>query len=636
MLRGIQNATRNWLGRLITGIVLGMIAISFAVWGIGDIFRGFGRSTLAKIGDTEIGVEQFRQSYNDRLQQLIRQVGRPIPADQARALGLHRQLLGQMLAEAAMDENVRKLGLNLSNEAIAEHIRNDPVFRGLSGQFDPARFEAVIRQAGYSESRYVADQRKVMLRQQLIRALTADLAAPAAAVEAQDRYQNELRAVDYLVLGPAQAGDIAEPSPEELSRFFEERKTAFRAPEFRKVDTIRLSPEELAKTTVVTDEEVKKAFEADRATFSTPERREVQQIVYPNESEAAAAVQKLAAGASFAQLAAERNLNESDFNLGLVTRAQILDPAIAQAAFSLAAGEVSAPVKGRFGSVLLRVGKIEPGHERTLEEVAPALKRTIALERARREVRTQYDKIEDERGAGAALADIAKKLGLSVRTIDAIDRSGRAPDGNPVPDLPSLPNLFGGIFSADVGIENDPVTLADGAGYLWYEVMAITPSRERPLEEVRERVVERWRSDQVAARLKEKAKAAADKLKTASISEVAGEFGVSPQFVAGLRRDRTQGGFPASALGAVFQTPKDSVGTAEGEGAAQWIVFRVSGVTAPALDMTTADAKRVQAALLEAYSDDLLVQYISHIQTELGASINESALEQVIGGGSVN
>ncbi len=234
MLRGMHAATRNWLGRLVTGLILGMIAISFAVWGIGDIFRGFGQSTVAKIGSTEIGLEQFRQNYNDRLQQLIRQVGRPIPPDQARALGLPRQMLGQMLAEAAVDENVRTLGLNLPNDVIAQRIRNDPSFRGITGQFDRARFEAVIRQAGYTEGRYVAEQRKRLLRQEIVRALVSDLAPPALAADVQNRYLNELRSLDYIVLGPEQAGDIPEPTPEQLTKYFEERKTLFRAPEFRR------------------------------------------------------------------------------------------------------------------------------------------------------------------------------------------------------------------------------------------------------------------------------------------------------------------------------------------------------------------------------------------------------------------
>src|ERR1700754_5703 len=99
MLRGLRQAASGWLGKTIMFLVVGVLIVSFAIWGIGDIFRGFGRSSLAKIGRTEIGIEQFRQTYNDRLQQLGRQIGRPISPDQARALGFDRQLLGQLVAE---------------------------------------------------------------------------------------------------------------------------------------------------------------------------------------------------------------------------------------------------------------------------------------------------------------------------------------------------------------------------------------------------------------------------------------------------------------------------------------------------------------------------------------------------------
>lgn len=632
MLRGMQKATKNWLGRLITGLLLGMIAISFAIWGIGDIFKGFGSSTLAKIGGTEIGVEQFRQQYNDRLQQLIRQVGRPIPAEQARALGLHRSLLGQLLAEAAIDEEVRRLGLNLPDDVIAQRIRNDPVFRGITGQFDRTRFDAVIRQAGFTESRYVSEQRKVLLRQQVIRTLTGELAAPAVAVDIQDRFNNETRALDYFMLGAEQAGDIGEPSPEALTKFFDERKALFRAPEFRKVDLVILSPDELAKSISISDQDVAKTYEAQRARYVTPEKREVHQMVFQNETDARDVAQKLTQpDVTFEQMVAAPDRKGSDINLGLVGKAQMLDPAIADAAFALQSGQVSEPVKGRFGTAIVKVGKIVPEEVRSPADVADEIKRSLALERARNEVRTQYDKLEDERGAGATLADIAKKLGLTVRTVDMIDRSGRGPDGNPVPGMPSNPALFNGIFSAEIGVENDPIQLAGGNGYVWYEAVSSTPSRERPLDEVRERVVDRWRNDQIATRLKKKAKEAVEKLKTASISEVAGEFGSKPQFIAGLKRDRTQGEFPADALDSVFQTGKDQAGTTEGTNS-QWIVFRVTGITVPQIDMASADAKRLQTTLVTAYSEEILSQYISRLQTELGATINEAALAQVIGG----
>lgn len=633
MLRGIQNATRNWLGRLITGILLGLIAVSFAIWGIGDIFKGFGTSTVAKVGSTEIGVERFRQSYNDQMQRLIRQVGKPIPADQARALGLHRQLLGQMIAEAALDENIRQLGLNLPDELVAQRIRNDPSFRGISGQFDRNRFNAVLRELGYTEGRYVSERRKQMLQQEIIRSLTSELKAPEIAVDVQNRYVNELRALDYLTLGPEQAGEIKDPTAEELAKFFEERKNLFRAPEFRKVDIVTLSADGLAKKITVSDEDVKKAYEADRVKYTTPERREVHQIVFQNDADLREALDKLKQpDVTFASFAAGPDRKGSEINLGLVTKSQILDPAVAAAAFALQPNSTSEPVKGRFGTVLVHVGKVEPEVVRPLDEVAAEIRQELALARARSEMTTLYNKFEDERGAGGTLAELAKKVGMDVQTIEAVDRSGRGPDGKPVSQLPEGANLYSAIFSADIGTENDAVQLAKGDGYVWYEVVSNTPSRERPLDEVRDRVIERWKNDQIAAKLKELAAQAVEKLKTMSISEAAAAVGTKPQFIVALRRDRTQGDFPPNALDAVFQTPKDGVATAQGASATEWVVFRVTGVTVPKLDPESADAKRLRDSLVSVLTEDLVAQYLANLQSTLGATINETALNQVIGG----
>src|SRR5215831_9909012 len=109
MLRGIHKASANWIGRAVMGVVLGLIAVSFGIWGIGDIFRGFGTSSLAKVGGTEIRIDTFRQLYQDRLQQIGRNIGRPILPDQARALGIDRQLLSQLIGDTVLDEHVRSL-----------------------------------------------------------------------------------------------------------------------------------------------------------------------------------------------------------------------------------------------------------------------------------------------------------------------------------------------------------------------------------------------------------------------------------------------------------------------------------------------------------------------------------------------
>src|SRR5246127_5973047 len=178
MLRGLRKASSNWLGKTIMAVVMGVLIVSFGIWGIADIFRGFGQSTLAKVGHTETSINEFRQTYNDRLQQLGRQFGRPLTMDQARAFGLDRQTLQQTIAEAALNEEARRLGLGQSDAETMRTIFADPRFKGVGGSFDPNRFQAAMRQYGFSEQRYVSEQRRGWLGGQNSGSITAGLAHP--------------------------------------------------------------------------------------------------------------------------------------------------------------------------------------------------------------------------------------------------------------------------------------------------------------------------------------------------------------------------------------------------------------------------------------------------------------------------
>src|SRR3954447_9265585 len=299
MLRGMRKASSNWLGKIVMAVVMGVLIVSFGVWGIADIFKGFGQSSLAKVGGTEISTDQFRQIYTDKLQQLGRQFGRPLTMEQARAFGLDRQVLQQTIAEAALDEDARRMGLAQSDAEVTRTIYNDPNFKGLGGNFEPARFQATIRQFGYTEQRYLAEQRRVGLRRQIAGTISAGLEPPKLMIDALTRFQNEQRSVDYIKLDAAQAGTIDTPSPETLAAYFDERKTQFRAPEYRKLSFVVVSPEEIGKWSEVSDEDAKKAFEQRRDRIGTPEKREVQQMVFPNAAEAETARSRITSGTAF-------------------------------------------------------------------------------------------------------------------------------------------------------------------------------------------------------------------------------------------------------------------------------------------------------------------------------------------------
>lgn len=632
MLRGIHKATSTWVGKAIMAVIMGFLIISFAVWGIGDIFRGFGRNEVARVGGSEITIEQFRRYYNDRLQQVGRQMQRAITPDQARALGLDRQFLGQMIAETTFDEKAKQLRLGLSDADIASRIMADPSFQGPGGQFDRTRFQQVINQAGFTEARYVDEQRRVLLRRQIALSISGDLSVPKTALEAVNQYRNQKRNVDYLVLGAAQAGAIPEPTAEQIGKYFDERQTLFRAPEYRKITLLSVSVADLAKPEAVTDEDAIAYYEQRKAQYGKPERREVRQIVFPTPEEAAAARAKITGGASFDDIAKERNLKASDTDLGLVAKTGLIDKAVADAAFSLQSGEVSQPVQGRFGSVLLAVGKIEPGEQKTYADVSQEIKRTIAESRARTKIGELRDKIEDEKASGATLAEISKKLGLKSTTVEAVDRSGRDPDGKPVAALPKAPDVIGAAFGSNVGVDNEALQLPSG-GYLYYDVSGVTPSRARKLEEVKDKVTSSWRNDEIAKRLKAKADEMVAKLKAGgTLEQIASESGLQVLRVADLQRSKPGGFAPAKLVEAAFHTPKDVAASTEGGKETERFVFKVTAVVDANLDVNSAEIKSVKEQLQSAYADDIIGQYIGTVEKEMGVSINQSALNQVVGG----
>lgn len=629
MLRGIRKASTNWLGRAVMGVVLGLLVVSFAIWGINDIFRGFGRSTLAKIGHTEIGIDQFRRAYQDRLQQIERQVGHPLPPEQVKAIGLDRQVLGNMIAESAMDQRARQMRLGVSDAEIVRQITTDKVFLGPDGKFDRARFVQILRDAGYSEQRFMAEQRNVTVRRQIIESLTGGLQVPKAWLAAINQFQNQERTIEYVTLGPAQAGDIPQPAADQLKTYFEAHKILFRAPEYRKIVTLSVTPADLAAWMQISDADVKAAYDKDHSRYSVPERRHVEQIVFPNAADADAAEAKIKGGTTFAALAAERGLKEADTDLGMVKKSDVIDPVVADAAFALKDGEISGPVKGRFGTVIVTVSKIEPEVDKPLTEVAAQIRGDLAAGRAKGDVQSLHDKIEDDRAGGATLEQAAQKLNLPSGSFE-VDRSGRDPSGKVV-NLPHAAQVVNAAFNSEVGVDNDPIE-TDG-GYVWYSVTGITPAHARAFDDVKSEVEAHWREDEITSRLRAKASEIVDKLKAGTpFDAVAKADGLTVQTADKLKR-QTRGTVSSKVVVAAFHTAKDGFASVEGDQPEQWFVFRVTGIADPKPDTNLVEIKSLEDAVKRQISDDIQGQYVVSVEDKLGFSVNRAALDQALGNG---
>lgn len=632
MLQGFRKASQGLIGKIVVTILFGFLIVSFAIWGINDIFRGAPRTTVATIAGTEVSGEAFRTAYQNEIQRIARQSRRTLTQEQARALGLDRQVLSRLVTEGLLDAKTRELGLGVSDQMIAKAIVEDQNFRGSGGRFDPATFQDLLRSANLTEQAYVREQRAVMARLQLAEALTPDLPVPLAAREAIHRYGAERRSAAYLLLPAASVGEIPSPTDAELQAFYDTRRGLYRAPEYRALNLLVLEPETLARADEVSDADARQRYEALKdAKYGTPERRRIQRIDFPTMEDAEAALRRLKAGEiTYEALAQERGTKELD--VGTFSKAEVFDKPVADAAFALDEGAVSGPVRGQFGIVLVRVTKVEPSTVKPFEEVADELKRTIAVERTKQQVATVHDAIEDLRAGAKPLADIAREKGLPLVKVPAVDREGKDKTGQAVQGVPDKPAVVAAAFASDVGVDNEAVRTSAG-GYVWFDVTGIEPARDKPLAEVREAVAAQWRTEEEARRLAQRGRELVERLdKEEAIETLAQEVGVEGKTAADLARNTGKDDLTVDAVNRIFATPVGKAGSAA-SGEAARAVFKVTSATVPPYVTTTQEGAQVEERLRLFLSDDLLTSYIADLQKAFGVRVNEAALQRAVGGG---
>lgn len=627
-LQTLRKGASGWIAK----IFLVVLTLSFVVWGIADVFRGFGATTVASVGGTDISANDFRARYLEQVQQIGRQTGRGLSPEQARAIGLDRQVLNQMIADATLGAEAKRLGLAVSDQQVAEAVAANPAYRrpGASA-FDPAYFAQLLRSNSLTEPRFVQMERARMLRDQMIQSLGTGLAVPSVLVDAVHRYESEARDAAYILVTADAAGALPAPTEDELRAFYDAHKITFRAPEYRKVSVLALTPDALAAHIKISEEDARAVYDREQVRFGTPERREVRQIVFSKAEDAAAAADKIKAGASFSDIATERGLKPSDTDLGLVTKASILDPKIAEVAFLIEPGSTGAPIEGRFGFALVNVTRAEPASRKPFDEVKGEIEKELALAKARRELLDQHDAIEDERASGSTLGEIAKKLSLNLAVIDAVDRSGRAPDGKEV-DIPARTEVVAGAFASQPGVETDTIQLPGNGGFVWFQTDAIIPARDRTFDEARPQVEARAREEAVAKAVETKAQALLDQAKSGTaLAQVAGGADLPLKVAEGLQRGRAAPPFSVEAIADVFAAKEGGVGMVAAADAPDRIVFQVSKITVPP---EGPQDQQITAQLSAQMENDLLVQYLGALQQQLGVTVNQRVLSQSVGGGA--
>jgi peptidyl-prolyl cis-trans isomerase D len=493
MLQSLRKSAASFVIKLLAGLLVA----SFAVWGISDTYI-FGQvgDTVAEVGKREIKVPTLQRAFRQEVDRL-RQYN--IDEQRAREMGLLDQTLNRLVTTALIDSAAGELGMVVGKSSLREQIRKQ-----FGGTIDSAQFQNILRNNGLSESQFLAQLGGQIVRTQFLESLTMPARAPNQLAERLYRWREEKREADWFTVPVNPRTPMRAPSDAEIDTYYKANQNRYQAPEYRATRYVHLDPAVLAKDITVSDEKLKAAYEDRLTSLSVPERRTVMQMLLPDRVTADKARTRLGAGEAFIAVAKDLAGQEEDATrLGTLAKTD-LPSEIAEPAFKLSKGAVSEPVEGPFGLLLLTVTDIKPGKTPTLDEVRKTLRADVAKEEAIDAVFEQANRLEEAIGGGAKLEEAARELGLSVRTVEALDAQGRDRSDKTVTKLPDAPFLKT-LFETSDG-ETSLLTEAASNTFFILHVDSTTPSKVRPLNAVRDQAREDWKQEErwKAARAKGK------------------------------------------------------------------------------------------------------------------------------------
>ena len=610
MLQAMRNKAGSWIVKILFAGFIALIVLSFAIWGIGDVFHGGGPDqTVAEVDGAPISVNDVDRTLRREVDALRRFGGGALSVEQAVALGLHHQVLASMVDDALIDREAGALGLALPDSYIAAWTREQPAFRDpVTGRFDRQTFLSVLASNQLSEATYVAGQKRQIVRDWVQTGVQLGAAVPRSQAEALVLYRQEQRVADSVSLPFDAVTDVGTPTPQDLEAYHRDNAAAFTAPEYRRLTVLAITPEDLVDEVVVPDADVAQEYEVRRREFIEPERRSFLQAVVTDEEEAQRIAEAARSGdAGLNEAVAAEAPEVQLIELDSMTSNEMLAPELAEAGFALPVGAVSDPVQSPFGWHVLEVTAVQEGVVRPLSEVRTEVERDLKL-RAAGDVAFELSQtMLDELARGVPLETVADTLNLPLRRVSVV-RAGTTPDGEEPTDLPAPAEVAEVAFALGVGQESD-LEEADGDIFFIVRVDEVVAPTLRPLADVEAAVREGWAAAQRRDAARTAAEQVADRLRAGD--EPAEAAATVAGAVAGrtepIRRDGSgRGDLPVDTVDELFAAAIGDVVVGETEDAV--IVARLAAIERPAVEAAEVDA--VAADIRGAVAGDLLSQFV--------------------------
>ena len=605
-----------------------VLIIPFVLFGVANVAQNWNGSTqLATVGGRPIETTQFQLAYRQQLARVSRMLGGKIDPTPEIRRTVAAQTLQQLITQAAIENEVQRLGIVAPDAAIRQTIFEMPDFKGLSGAFDRNRFESLLRQNGYTENRFLDVVRSELAQRQLVETAHAAAATPDTLMKPIYAFQHEQRVVDLVELPFLAAPEPAAPSEVDLHRAYDNDPQRYAAPAYRRIKAVILSPDTIAATIEVPDADLQAYYDQHRAEFAGPEQRTVEVLVTGDEPAAQRLATQWIAGADWPTMQkAAQAAGASSTVLEDSAEADIPTTELAAPVFAAPPETVTGPVQSPFGWQVFRVTKVTPPHALEFDAAREQLRGRVAHDRAVDQVYTFANRLEDALSATGSLDTIPADLGVTGVT-GSLDEKGLAPSGDPagIPGSPALRQAI--ITSAFSTPKNDQPRLIEGPDQSYYALVVEdeTAPVTKPFEAVHDQVrdnflhdARRRSQDLVASRLLGAIKAGG------SLEDAATVAGVHVQRSPPVNRSTPTEGVPSELIRPIFALKADDgtmLETADG-----FVVVKLVSIASPDPASDPAAATRIRTELTQSIAQDIDTLFAIALRDRDKPTINQTML----------
>ena len=505
MLRLMRKQAGSWLIK----VLLGAIVIVFVFWGVGS-FRSQRGDRIATVNGDPITLDEYRNTFDNLVDQLRRRFGSNLDGDMIEKLQVKKQALNQLINNTLLLQEAKRLKFRVSDTELADAILEIPGFQE-AGRFDNRLYRNVLERLRMTPEEFEVAQRNGMMIEKLSTLITSGVKISDQEAMEWFNWANASVNIDFVLFEPDHYKDV-NPSLEETKTYFESHKENYKTEAMVKVRYLHFSPDEYRSKVTISDEELLEYYNENQEAFKTPQTVEARHILFRvDENATPEAVKKIQEraldilklakeGKDFAELAKQYSEGPTRDNggyLGSFRKEAMVKP-FADMAFSMKAGEISEPVRTRFGWHIIKVEKVNEASVLSFDEAKERIKKKLAGERGKNLAYDEAEAVSEVSFEEDDLFKIANERNLKVLTTDFFSRKG------PEKGI-STPSKFASFaFNLSVGEISDIQEFENG--YYIIELIDKIPPKIPEFTQVKETV----RADLVREKKGEKAKADAN------------------------------------------------------------------------------------------------------------------------------